>query len=147
MSTLPVKLLSKVQKILWDYSSVQIWPYLGKQMLGAQCFTNTGSSFFVINSNVYKKTFNHQLFFILIYWLKGAAPCRSTRVHSNKTSDWIASRIAMFNIIMRRNYVNLIPIKLLHVYGHVNLSFYKNGSTNVRLKPRQNAFKVSFTDT
>ena len=34
-------------------------------------------------------------------------------------------------------------INLLHVHGHVNLSFYKNGSTNMR----QNAFKVSFTDT
>ena len=38
------------------------------------------------------------------------------RVHTNKTSDWIASKIAMFNITMQRNYVNLILIKLLHVY-------------------------------
>ena len=42
------------------------------------------------------------------------------RDHTNKTSDWIASKIPMFNIIMRRDYVNLILIKLLHVYGHVN---------------------------
>ena len=29
MSTVPIKLLSKVFQFLWNYGTLQIWPYLG----------------------------------------------------------------------------------------------------------------------
>ena len=78
----------------------------------------------MINSNMYK-TFNHHLFFVLIYSIKGdGQQCVHSNIIANLTRLLIGQRQkSMFNIIMRRNYVNLILIKLLHVYGHVNLSF------------------------
>ena len=45
MSRLPVKHLSKVQNFLWNYDTAKLAIFRDKQMLGALCFTNTGSSF------------------------------------------------------------------------------------------------------
>ena len=44
MSRLPVKCLSKVHFFLWNYDTTTLAIFRDKHMLGAQLFTNTGSS-------------------------------------------------------------------------------------------------------
>ena len=125
MSSIPVKLLSKVQNVLWNYGTVQIWPYLGAGKCWGHSVLQTPA--LVIGSLKFHKYFKSLILISVVPNRNLGQPANCLTIFCNLFNMCCDFLISFCNAIIKQWSVLLLfqnRNKWRYIWSFITFSFY-----------------------